>query len=67
MQYYLLKPIDDICKKYIARFRMSSHCLNIEHGRYRNECEKIDYVLSVTKMILRMNFILFLNVLSIAT
>ena len=24
--------------------------------------EKIDYVLSVTKMILRMNFILFLNV-----
>ena len=37
MQFYLLKPIDDICKKYIARFRMSSHCLNIEHGRYRNE------------------------------
>ena len=37
MQYYLLKPLDDICKKYIARFRMSSHCLNIEHGRYRNE------------------------------
>ena len=37
MQYYLLKPIDDICKNYIARFRMSSHCLNIEHGCYRNE------------------------------
>ena len=35
--YYALKPIDDICKKYIARFRMSSHCLNIKHDRYRNE------------------------------
>ena len=37
MQFYLLKPIDDVYKKYVTRFRVSSHCLNIEHGRYRNE------------------------------
>ena len=37
MQFYLLKPIDDVYKKYITRFRVSFHCLNIEHGRYRNE------------------------------
>ena len=43
MQFYLLKPIDDVYKKYITRYRISSHCLNIEHGRYINELGHVHY------------------------
>ena len=38
--FYLLKPIDDVYfyyKNYITRIRVSSHCLNIEHGRRNTE------------------------------
>ena len=37
MQYYLCKPVPAIYKKYISKFRLSSHNLNIEKGRYTNE------------------------------
>ena len=37
MQFYLLKPISPIYKKCITQFRLGSHNLNIEQGRYRNE------------------------------
>ena len=37
MQYYLVKPIPNMYKKCIARYRTSSHNLNIELGRQRNE------------------------------
>ena len=37
MQYYLCKSINPIYKKNITRLRLSSHNLNIEQGRYRNE------------------------------
>ena len=37
MQYYLVKPIPNFLKKCIARYRTSSHNLNIELGRQRNE------------------------------
>ena len=33
---YLCKPIKLMYKKTLARFRLSSHNLNIEQGRYRN-------------------------------
>ena len=37
LQYYLSKPLNPTCKKYIAQFRLSAHKLNIEKGRYTNE------------------------------
>ena len=36
LQYYLIKPIKPLYKKYIARVRTSSHDLNVERGRYDN-------------------------------
>ena len=36
LQYYLRKPIEPIYKRYITRFRISSHNLLIEMGRHRN-------------------------------
>ena len=37
LQYYLSKSISEIHRKSITRFRLSSHNLNIESGRYKNE------------------------------
>ena len=37
LQFYLCKPIDFQYKKFITRFRISAHNLNIETGRYYNE------------------------------
>ena len=37
LQFYLCKPIDFQYKKFITRFRISAHNLNIETGRYNNE------------------------------
>ena len=37
LQYYLCKPIPSLYKRYISRFRLVSHNLRIEHGRYYNE------------------------------
>jgi hypothetical protein len=37
LQNYLCKPINPLYRKYISRFRMSSHKLRIEQGRYSNE------------------------------
>jgi hypothetical protein len=41
LQYYmhiiLSKSISEIHRKMITRFRLSSHILNIESGRYKNE------------------------------
>ena len=37
LQYYLSKAISEIHRKSITRFRLSSHNLNIESGRYKNE------------------------------
>ena len=37
LQYYLSKAISEIYRKSITRFRLSSHNLNIESGRYKNE------------------------------
>ena len=36
MQYYLCKPINTKYQKYITRYRISAHNLNIEQGRYGN-------------------------------
>jgi hypothetical protein len=36
LQYYLTKHINPVYKMYITRFRLSSHNLNIEQGRYVN-------------------------------
>ena len=36
LQYYLCKPINPMYMKYIARFRTSTHDLNVERGRYEN-------------------------------
>jgi hypothetical protein len=36
LQYYLRKPIPAMYQKMIAKFRLSSHCLAIETGRYTN-------------------------------
>ena len=36
LQSYLRRPINPSGKKCIAKFRMSSHSLNIEKGRHRN-------------------------------
>ena len=66
MQYYLLKPID-ICKNILPDLECLHIAWTLNMAVIEMNCEKIDYVLSVTKMILRMNFILFINVLSIAT
>ena len=37
LQYYLCKPIPSLYKRYISRFRIVSHNLRIEHGKYYNE------------------------------
>lgn len=36
LQYYLCKPIPNPYKKLLS-FRLSSHCLSIETGRYNNK------------------------------
>ena len=36
LQPYLSKPISNYSKKLICKFRLSSHCLAIETGRYKN-------------------------------
>ena len=36
LQYYLSKPVNRISQKYIAKYRLSAHNLNIERGRYQN-------------------------------
>ena len=35
MQPYLRKPIQNNIRKHISRIRLSSHCLNVEIGRYQ--------------------------------
>jgi len=50
LQYYLCKPVNPAYKKYITRFRLSSHNLNIEQGHYRNENRR-NYVLYAIIMI----------------
>ena len=37
LQTYLCKPINPIYMKYISKFRLSSHLLKIESGRFVNE------------------------------
>jgi hypothetical protein len=37
LQYYLSKSQSEIYTKIITRFRLSSHNLSIESGRYKNE------------------------------
>ena len=37
LQSYLRKPINPLYKTYISRFRLSSHTLKIEQGRYTND------------------------------
>ena len=41
IQHFLVKPIPNMYKKCIARYRISSHNLNIELGRQRNEIREI--------------------------
>ena len=36
LQYYLGKPITHLYRKYLSKFRLSSHSLAIETGRYTN-------------------------------
>ena len=36
LQYYLCKPIPQVYRRYISRFRLSSHNLKIESDRYTN-------------------------------
>ena len=36
LQFYLRKSLDTRCQIYIAKFRLSSHNLNIESGRFHN-------------------------------
>ena len=37
LQSYLRKPINPLYRNYISRFRLSSHTLKIEQGRYTND------------------------------
>ena len=37
LQFYLSKSMNETHRKIITRFRLSSHNLNVEYGRYRNE------------------------------
>ena len=37
MQPYVRKPIQNNTRKHISRIRLSSHCLNVEIGRYQNK------------------------------
>ena len=67
MQYYLLKPVNNTCKNTLPDLECLHIARTLNMTVIEMNCEKIDYVLSVTKMILRMNFILFLNVISITT
>jgi hypothetical protein len=36
MQFYLNRPVNSIYKTCITRYRIHSHVLNIESGRYFN-------------------------------
>ena len=36
LQFYLRKSLDNRCQIYIAKFRLSSHNLKIESGRFHN-------------------------------
>lgn len=37
IQSYLTKLINNDLRKHLFRIRLSSHCLNIESGRYRGQ------------------------------
>lgn len=37
IQSYLTKPINNELRKHLSRIRLSSHCLNIESGRYQSQ------------------------------
>ena len=58
LQYHLMKAIPKKCMKYLTKFRLSSHSLAVETGRYRG----VPFSNSVgfafhAKMILRTNSI----------
>jgi hypothetical protein len=57
LQYYLRKPIPKLYQKYFSKYRLTSHKLSIETGRFCNTGKRIGCV-HIVKRILRMNIIL---------
>ena len=62
MQLYLKKPIPKKLQNCVSRFRLSSHSLSIETGRYHNIVQTNKLCPVHVTLILKMNSILFLYV-----
>lgn len=58
LQFYLRKHIPNKYQKCISRFRLSSHQLSIETGRFYN-IERHNRNCFYVQILLKMNFILF--------